>query len=509
MADFRHLADTLAARSAAMNTVRVGLVGTLRNVFEVPDALAMMARLRVALEGDTRVELVDPCATLGYADGVARPGDNVAPVWKSLIEHEVDLLLGVPANYGWEGGLVQIARRVHGALDCPVVTYAPFDGDPRPDGTRPTDRTCGIFPMRQHLRQAWIHPGYIPMSNVGDPVFQQGLTNALRVAGAVKRVQNARMLQIGGDQPTFPAIVADNLGLFRWINVAVESEELDTLVGMIEEGTAQPPDWLNVAVEQVFAGVNVQEACAFDPDIPRKIVLMIYALMTLVENNGCNVLTVRCWSELLKRTRAMACVALGFMNGIGIPTACETDRYGALSLALLLGAALGEAYPLFADNTITRENGDILVWHCGPFGVHNCRHGCEMALRKGWILPDPGAGYLDSKCLELGDTVTLCRMTTNSSGEMMVYTHEAVVVDGPPTRGTHFYIRVEDWPAYERELMAANVVHHWAVVKGAYMHIGAEAARNLGLPCVVMNSGTGEVEQRLTCRAARELVTPA
>jgi hypothetical protein len=100
-------------------------------------------------------------------------------------------------------------------------------------------------------------------------------------------------------------------------------------------------------------------------------------------------------------------------------------------------------------------------------------------------------------------------MTTNSSGEMMVYTHEAVVVDGPPTRGTHFYIRVEDWPAYERELMAANVVHHWAVVKGAYMHIGAEAARNLGLPCVVMNSGTGEVEQRLTCRAARELVTPA
>ena len=207
----------------------------------------------------------------------------------------------------------------------------------------------------------------------------------------------------------------------------------------------------------------------------------------------------------MQALKTMACFVLGKINDMGIPCSCETDRLGLIGLGMLGAASLGQATPVFADNTIVRENGDYLGWHCGPFSMSTCRKGCQPCLGVGWILPDPGAGYLDSDCMEIDATVTLARVTTDTRGSLVMVTHEAKVVEGPATRGTRFYYRVEDPAEYERELMDNPVLHHWGFISGEYMHVMAEAARWLYMPTTVLNKGDEIVKARLQCRDARIL----
>lgn len=492
----------VAAMLGDPTKISVGFLPTLRDVFEVPAALEMVTRLKRALAEHPNIELFQ-LEGEEFEDGVVRPESDVMMAWQEYFEALPEVMLAMPANYGHEGHTADICRKVHGAFGTPVFTYAPFDGPPREDGTRPTDRTCGIFPMRHELRHAGINPGYIPMSVPEDAVFAQGVKNMLRVAGVVREVRDLRILQIGGDQPTFPAIVANKLDLYASWGVRVEVGSMVTIVENVRARLADPPEWLNEAAVQLFEGIDVSEAEELDADITKKITLAIYGVLEMLLEHNCTALTVRCWPEVLRALGVMVCFGLGQMNEWGVPTACETDINGLLSMAMLNGAALGENKAFFADNTITLEDGRILIWHCGPFCRSTWREGGEPKLRTGWILPDPGAGYIHTACLALGDTVTLCRLSTNMWGEMRVYTHEAKVVDGPDTRGTYLYIDTGDWPKYEQELMNAGVVHHWAVIKGEYMHAVAEAARWLGVPPVILAGGEDEVNARIRCIAAR------
>jgi L-fucose isomerase-like protein len=481
--------------------VKVGILPTLRAVFEVEEGLRMLASLTHELRADPRIELV----TLEneYQDDVVRPENAPSAAWQRFIEEEIDVLLVIPVNYGDEVNTAEVARHVHGALKCPVYTFAPFDGDPRDDGTRPTDRTCGIYPMRQHLRHAGVFAGYIPTSNVGDPVFKAGLDTMLRVASVVREVRSMKILQIGGDTPTFPGIAASNLALYNYWGVEVINTELLTLVDRVRQRLADPPEWLDGDTARLFTGIDTTSMCDEFVDVPKTQALLLHGMLEMIQEVGANALTVRCWPELLQALKTMACFPLGTINDLGIPCSCETDRFGLVGLGMLGAASLGQTTPVFADNTIVRQNGDYLGWHCGPFAKSTCRNGCQPCLGVGWILPDPGAGYLDSACMELGDTITLARVSTNSRGGLTMITHEAEVVEGPRTRGTYFYYRVEDPAAYERELMDNPVVHHWGFISGAYVHVIAEASRWLSMPVTVLNNGDKIVDSRIECRQAR------
>ena len=357
--------------------------------------------------------------------------------------------------------------------------------------------------MRQEVRHAGQWPLYVPMSMPGDPVFKMGLENMLRVMATVQAVHRLRILQIGGDQPTFPAIGTNKLDLYNAWGVRVEVGSNLTLVDKVRERLSDPPSWLDEAVSGLFQGVDVTEAVEFDPNVPKTAALLLYGMLEMIQEKKCAAATARCWSEVLTALKTMMCFDLGQLNDWDLPTACETDIYGTISMVMLAAASLGENKPFFLDNTITLENGDICFWHCGPICRSCWREGCEAKLREGWILQEPGAGYIHVPCLEIGDTVTLCRVSTDMNGALVTVTHEAKVVDGPDTRGTYFYIRVKDWPAYERELMNAPVVHHWALVRGSYMHSIHQAAGLLGMRCTVLNDGLDEINARIECRAAR------
>ncbi len=491
-------------RHGKLGKVKVGLLPTLRAVFEVEEGLKMLRALTAVLQTDSRIELV----TLDgiYDDGVLRPENSPVAAWQKFIAEQVDVLLVIPVNYGDEVNTAEVARRVRGALDCVVYTYAPFDGDPREDGTRPTDRTCGIYPMRQHMRHAHIQPGYIPTSNVGDSVFRAGLDTMLRVAASVREVQTMKMLQIGGDTPTFPGIGTSNMDLYSYWGIEVVTMELLTLVDRVRERLASPPEWLESDTARLFQGVDVSAMTGDFAIVPQTQALLLYGMLEMMQETGANALTVRCWPELLQALKTMACFVLGNINDLGIPCSCETDRLGLIGLSMLGAASFGKTTPVFADNTIVRENGDYLGWHCGPFGASTCRKGCQPCLDVGWILPDPGAGYLDADCMEIGSAVTLARVTTSSRGNLAMITHEAEVVEGPYTRGTKFYYRVKDPAEYEQELMDNPVLHHWAFAAGEYVHVMSEAGRWLYMPVTALNKGDDVIKARIQCRDSRTAV---
>lgn len=494
-------------RAVAKNgqRIRVGVLPVARNVFNTAEGMGKLELLCVELQGHPNVDLVN-IEGFGYENNVVWPGDDVTDAVDYFRQEQIELLLIVNVNYGDERAAQQVARAFP---NIPVCTYAISDGPPNSDGTREADRTCGHLPLRYLVGQALrMMPDYIPISAVGSPLFQAGLMNELRVAGAVRNFRQTRILQIGPDQSTFPAIETDRIGLDTKYGITVEHVDLSVLMGMICEGergvfNRLGGDWKR----QLFQGIDLGPAIAVNKCLPRRIALTLHSILQLAADRGCNTISLRCWAELMADLGVMPCWVLGALNGLGLVAADETDNHGALSMQLLFGASLNSAPPILLDNTITLEDGRVLWWHCGPAWTGYARGGDSVVMEKGWIIPipEPGcAGYIDCRIFEIGQPVTFCRFNRDiTSDGFAITTFEMPVVDGPETRGTHFYGMPDDPAMFELDCMHAPIVHHNGVVPGEFSHSLLMAASWLGARTYVLNDGAQKFRQRIVCREAR------
>ncbi len=83
-----------------------------------------------------------------------------------------------------------------------------------------------------------------------------------------------------------------------------------------------------------------------------------------VKDNGISALASRCWPDFFTDFGTPVCAVLGILNDMGIPAACETDIYGALSM--FIGCLAGEGPAFFGDPVAFNEKDNtITFWHCG------------------------------------------------------------------------------------------------------------------------------------------------
>jgi L-fucose isomerase-like protein len=201
------------------------------------------------------------------------------------------------------------------------------------------------------------------------------------------------------------------------------------------------------------------------------------------------------------------CFIQAILNQLGVVAICETDWPGGISAAMLAGASRYRETSVLLDDTTTLANGKKLMWHCG-----NCvackRSGCLMKMGQSWILPMPGAGYINTKLMEPGDWVTMARLTRNSNGTPFMLTYEAPVVEGPDTRGGYFWVQPEDPFMLQFRLRRYRGTHHWGVIRGQLSHIIDQTCDQLGINCYSLNTeGEKAIERRLACVEACEAMS--
>ncbi len=80
--------------------------------------------------------------------------------------------------------------------------------------------------------------------------------------------------------------------------------------------------------------------------------------------NKIGALSSRCWPDFFTDFGTPVCTVLAMMNDSGVPSSCETDTYGALSM--YIGSQFSKLPCFFGDPvSLDEKENAITFWHCG------------------------------------------------------------------------------------------------------------------------------------------------
>lgn len=256
-------------------------------------------------------------------------GDVMAPL---LLATKRVGLWGVPERAGGPGGIGQ-------------------------SGPLPLNSLCGVnmtLSMLEHQAIGRHEPVKWFYGLPDDEAFLDRLRPTVTALRGLKRLEGARVLQIGGTAPGFYGLEESPL----FAEVTVETRPLEELFRRIAavppaDSTARADTW--VAEDHDVSAEQIERAARIE-----------LALEHWAEEGKYDALAIRCWPELPEQCGSMGCAAMGNVSR-SVPAACEGDVMGALSMLALTSMSERPAILMdLSDATAAGSSDDaLLFWHCG------------------------------------------------------------------------------------------------------------------------------------------------
>lgn len=187
------------------------------------------------------------------------------------------------------------------------------------------------------------------------------------------------------------------------------------------------------------------------------------AFQEFVNENHIGALASRCWPDFFTGFGAPVCAVLSMLNDNNIPSSCETDIGGAISM--FIGSKLTESATYFGDPVAIDETCDSIVyWHCGAGASSLASKACGAKLG---VHPNRKIGPVMDFGLKSGK-VTVLRLGKDQHGyRMFIYRGEALE---QPQKfyGTSVTVRPENGNAvkYVKEFVKDGWEPHFVVAYG-------------------------------------------
>ncbi|WP_058486543.1 hypothetical protein [Defluviitalea phaphyphila] len=194
--------------------------------------------------------------------------------------------------------------------------------------------------------------------NVNDKLVKDRLEINLRVAKAKKNIENATIGILGDVAPTFYNLENQNINeLFP--NMEFIHFDMDYIIKNVEDVTEKEIEEAKNLILNSCNIVQTQEKSIIN-SAKVYVVLKKYLL-----DNKIDCLAGTCWPDFQDAFKIVPCVIYSLLGSeLNIPTACEGDIGGAISL--LMAKELSGKVPTLMDLTsIDEETGSLLLWHCG------------------------------------------------------------------------------------------------------------------------------------------------
>jgi L-fucose isomerase-like protein len=422
-------------------------------VFSHEDALRQKAAILAKLDAwKVHYRTIDGV----IPDGMVRDQKHVEPVVAHLRAQKVDALFIPHCNFGTEGAAAMIAKK----LGVPTVMWAPRDEAPLEDGSRYRDSLCGMFATSKVLHKLGVPFTYIENCRVHEPPFQDGLMRFLAAANVVKAMQTMRIAQIGVRVDFFWTTIDNESELLQRFGIEVLPVDMADFLRSVKTRAAKyGSDYANelAALSTAFADPSVLQS----PGTINNLAIRD-ELLELAQEHDIDAFSIKTFSSM--QTELGVGVPIGEMLAEErYPIAAESDIHGAVSSVMLEAAANVQEPSFFPEFTVRHPENDnaILLWHAsGPLSLRHPDDG-KLECRPPWILKDlPGV----SPVMRMKDgPLTVCRFD-GERGEYVLGIGEGTTVDGPRTREVFAWMEVDDWPRWERRLMAGPYIHHCSAI---------------------------------------------
>ena len=388
---------------------------------------------------------------------------------------EIDGILVTLPNFGDERGVANSIRM--SGLDVPVLIHAfPDESDKMLMGSR-RDSFCGKMSVCNNLWQYGIRYSLTSLHTEAPstPVFADDLRAFAATCRIVKGLENVRVGVIGARPAAFNTVRFSEK-LMENHGISVETLDLSEVLGRIQRLKDDDAKVL-AKIASIQGYVTTQTVPSASLLKMAKFGLVVDEWMNANELVGSS---VQCWTAMEEFFGVVPCTLMSMMSNNLMPSACETDMIGMISMYILQLAA-GEPSAIVDWNNNYGEDPDkAVIFHCSNLPKHFFED-VKMDFQEiiaGSVGKNNTYGTVVGK-LKSGP-LTYCRVSTDDlQGKLRAYVGEGEITgDRPQSFGGYGVVRIPEMQKLLKHICRHGYEHHVAVNRSHYGAAVAEALSN-------------------------------
>ena len=367
------------------------------------------------------------------------------------------------------------------------------------------DAYCGMLNCSYNLALRGIK-AYIPPYPVGTPEEAAGMIREfIPIARCILGLRGLKLITFGPRPQDFLACNAPIKCLYELGVEIEENSELDLFASFnAHEGDGRIEAVAGEMAEELGEGNKL-------PEILKKLAQYELTLLDWIEGHKGHrpfvAMANKCWPAFQTEFKFVPCYVNSRLVSKGIPVACETDIWGALSEYIGICASCDEVTLLDINNSVPSDmyeksikgvfayaqTDTFMGFHCGNTPIQKLKK-AEMRNQKimARTLPEEDTfGTLEGD-LAASD-ITFFRLQSTADAKLRAYAAEGEVlpVDTESFGSIGVFAIPEMGRFYRNVLIAKNYPHHGAVAFGHYGKTLFEVFRYLGVEDIAFNQPKG------------------
>lgn len=282
-----------------------------------------------------------------------------AALFKKHAEEITGILVVLP-NFGDEKGVAETIKL--SGLNVPVLIQAYPDSLNKMEVATRRDAWCGKISVTNNLYQYGIKYSLTSKHVVhpNDPSFAGDLLNFISVCRVVKGLRKVRIGAVGARPGAFNTVRYSEKILQR-NGISVTTIDLSEILGnanKFRNEDALVKERLDKITTYASKGRTPSEALF-------QIAKLDIALTDFMQEHALDATAIQCWTSLQKNYGCNVCTSMSMMSENMLPSACEVDVTGTLSMyAMQLASGSPSALVDWNNNYADDENKCVL-FHCG------------------------------------------------------------------------------------------------------------------------------------------------
>lgn len=342
------------------NTSTIGVIIGNRDFF--PDKLVAEARTEI-LEvfkslNITPILLSETDSKLGGVEIFAE-AQKCAALFKRHAD-EIDGILVVLPNFGDEKGVAETIKL--SGLTVPVLIQAYPDNLGKMDVVNRRDAWCGKISVCNNLYQFGIKYS-LTTKHVVSPKDESFISDLKNFTAVCRVVNGLRKVRIGavGARPTAFNTVRYSEKLLQRHGISVTTVDLSEILGNANKLTADDKS-VKEKLEKIHAYTNTGLT---PPDKLVQIAKLDVVLANFMAESSLDATAIQCWTSIQKNYGCNVCTSMSMMSENMLPSACEVDVTGTLSMYAMQLASGSPSALVDWNNNYADDDNKCVLFHCG------------------------------------------------------------------------------------------------------------------------------------------------
>lgn len=273
---------------------------------------------------------------------------------------EIDGILVLLPNFGDEKGVADAIQMA--GLNVPVLVQAYPDDLDHLNVERRRDAFCGKISVCNNLYQYNLKYSLTTLHTVHpqDESFKNDLRKFVGVCRTVNQLRHARLGAIGARPNAFNTTRFSEK-LLQAYGMSVSTIDLSEIFGKatrLGDDDAKVKDKLEVI--RAYVPTN---------QVPSAAVVKQAKLGVVIDDwmraNDLQASAIQCWTSLQKNYGVNVCTLMSFMSDQLMPSACEVDVTGVVSMYALQLASGKPAALVDWNNNYAKDPDKCVLFHCG------------------------------------------------------------------------------------------------------------------------------------------------